>query len=467
MAPTTSSSHTSSLSPLLIKISAGIISNPFWIPFSFYHSRVTTGLLTSSVMRVFYIIKALQITVAAIVIYRLLSVDELCDVRIIKSISSCHDTVTLFLPRHVSDHQVGTTNSVNSGQQRPQNLDLVSGSIGHHTILTHKDQGLEEVHDRNIKKEKQEEAVSSTNPNSQSPSSPTPHLGHTTNVQDQDGHTDLKTSVKPIDQPTGKVEHDLTAFEAPTAANGTTGVVKNAESSTASVTKNEHKQERSEGLEPVDEVENSTQSLLGEELGAETEELPTGTPVSVADKTNPKEPERKMKFRLKNTVHNCLPIHTADMLGFGSLDLSHSVALRVPIVCMIISMAGTAISVFHAFTNLSRPRKCRSFIENVAQVVLWTLCALTLLLIRQDWNLKWELGTGRSFLPQYPAAWHCAELLCYAVVIVYLAECYFYDYTYYKIYYEETLGNYTVVDRPEYGNSIYTSTVEMTEDTSL
>uniref|UniRef100_A0A7I5E6P0 Aa_trans domain-containing protein n=1 Tax=Haemonchus contortus TaxID=6289 RepID=A0A7I5E6P0_HAECO len=308
-------------------------------------------------MRVFYIIKALQITVAAIVIYRLLSVDELCDIRIIKSISSCQDTVTLFLPRHVSDHQVGTTNSVNSGQQRPQNLDLVSGSIGHHTILTHKDQGLEEVHDRNIKKEKQEEAVSSTNPDSQSPSSPTPNLGHTTNVQDQDGHTDLKTSVKPTDQPTSKVEHDSTAVDGSAAANGTTGVVKNVESSTASVTKNEHKQERSEGLEPVDEVENSTQSLLGEELGAETEELPTGTPVSVADKTNPKKPERKIKFRLKNTVHNCLPIHTADMLGFGSLDLSHSVALRVPIVCMIISMAGTAISVFHAFTNLSRPRK--------------------------------------------------------------------------------------------------------------
>ncbi|XGW19184.1 hypothetical protein V3C99_003200 [Haemonchus contortus] len=418
-------------------------------------------------MRVFYIIKALQITVAAIVIYRLLSVDELCDIRIIKSISSCQDTVTLFLPRHVTDHQVGTTNSVNSGQQRPQNLDLVSGSIGHHTILTHKDQGLEEVHDRNIKKEKQEQAVSSTNPNSQSPSSPTPHLGHTTNVQDQDGHTDLKTSVKPTGQPTSKVEHDSTAVDGSAAANGTTGVVKNAESSTASVTKGEHKQERSEGLELVDEVENSTQSLLGEALGAETDVLTTGTPVSVADKTKPKEPERKMKFRLKNTVHNCLPIHTADMLGFGSLDLSHSVALRVPIVCMIISMAGTAISVFHAFTNLSRPRKCRSFIENVAQVVLWTLCALTLLLIRQDWNLKWELGTGRAFLPLYPAAWHCAELLCYAVVIVYLAECYFYDYTYYKIYYEETLGNYTVVDRPEYGNSIYTSTVEMTEDTSL
>ncbi|XGW19054.1 hypothetical protein V3C99_003124 [Haemonchus contortus] len=449
-------------------------------------------------MRVFYIIKALQITVAAIVIYRLLSVDELCDIRIIKSISSCQDTVTLFLPRHVShnkqrivitspakvqlayalplrlrrrwnhskDHQVGTTNSVSSGQQRPQNLDLVSGSIVHHTILTHKDAGLEEVHDQNIKKEKQEEG-SSTNPNPQSPSSPTPHLGHTTNMHEQDGHTDLKTSVKPTDQPTGKVEHEPTAVDEPTAANSTAGDMKIAESSTAPVTSRKNNQKKSEGLELVDEVENSTQSLLGETLGADTNELPTGTPVNVADKTNSKEPERKMKFRLKNTVHNCLPIHTADMLGFGSLDLSHSIALRVPIVCMIISMAGTAISVFHAFTNLSRPRKCRSFIENVAQVVLWTLCALTLLLIRQDWNLKWELGTGRAFLPLYPAAWHCAELLCYAVVIVYLAECYFYDYTYYKIYYEETLGNYTVVDRPEYGNSIYTSTVEMTEDTSL
>ncbi|KHJ85273.1 hypothetical protein OESDEN_15004 [Oesophagostomum dentatum] len=53
------------------------------------------------------------------------------------------------------------------------------------------------------------------------------------------------------------------------------------------------------------------------------------------------------------------------------------------------------------------------------------------------------------------------------MIIIFLAEIYFYDYVFYKIYFEESLGNYSVVDRPDYGNSIYGTTVEITEDNQL
>ncbi|PIO66863.1 hypothetical protein TELCIR_11407 [Teladorsagia circumcincta] len=408
-------------------------------------------------MRVFYIIKALQITAAAIVIYRLLSVDELCDIRIIESISSCKDTVTLYLPRRTSDQPTGTTNAVSSEQRRPETTD---------PVLTYKDRSLEEVHDMQLNDRKQK-ATASTNPKPQSSSSPVPHNDHKTNVHGHDGHTDLKTTVKPTSKPTDAVKSHPTTVMEPSTAASTVASVKKIEPTTVEVVTSESMQNVSTAAGLVNGNDNATQILFEEVTDAEVNGRPITVPVDVARIATSDGPIVLGKLRLKNTVHNCVPLRAADMLGFGNLDLSHAVALRIPIACMIISMLGVAVSVFHAFTNLSRPRRCRSFVENVAQVILWTLCAITLFLIRQDWDSKWEFGTARSFSPLYPAAWHCAELLCYIVVVAYLVECYFYDYTYYKIYFEETLGNYTVVDRPEYGNSIYTSTVEMTEDTAL
>ncbi|KAK6049379.1 hypothetical protein COOONC_13116, partial [Cooperia oncophora] len=408
------------------------------------------------------------------------------------------------------DHQVGTTNPKSSAQQQPQSTDPVSGSIEYTVsyILTHKDKGLEEINDLQQNEEKQKTS-GSTNPKVLSLSSPQAKKDPTTNVPGHDGHTDIKTSVKANVELTEAEKPNPTTVGAPSTVRSTEVSTEKVEPSTVITEKSESKEKGStvnipaEGKHsgstavPVDNSDNSSRIILEEVFEDEVNGTLSSAPGAGGAIPEKKEkyrlkntvhncipdevngtlssapgaggaiPEKKEKYRLKNTVHNCIPLGAADMLGFGDLDLSHAVALRIPIACMIISMLGVSASVFHAFTNLSRPRRCRSFVENVAQVILWTLCAITLFLIRQDWDTKWEFGTARSFSPLYPNAWHCAELLCYIVVVAYLVECYFYDYTYYKIYFEETLGNYTVVDRPEYGNSIYTSTVEMTEDTAL
>ncbi|KAK5986756.1 hypothetical protein GCK32_012546, partial [Trichostrongylus colubriformis] len=325
-------------------------------------------------------------------------------------------------------------------------------------VLTHRDPSLEEIHGV---KQKANELTSLKSPQ---PSSPKPHEDHKTTVHGRDGHTDLKTSVKPtfVETTNAVKSHPTTAVKPSSPVGRTDGNVKTVEPSTAAVLQSDKLK-----ASPVSVLIDNSTDILVEVVDDEEVYGPTKRPATVPGKAASDEPVSRAKFRLRNTVHNCVPLRAADMLGFGNLDLSHAVAMRIPIACMIISMLGVAVSVFHAFTNLSRPRRCRSFVENVAQVILWTLCALILFIIRQDWNSKWEFGTARSFLPLYPATWHCAELLCYVVVVAYLLECYFYEYTYYKIYFEESLGNYTVVDRPEYGNSIYTSTVEMTEDTAL
>lgn len=328
-------------------------------------------------------------------------------------------------------------------------------------VLTRKDPSLEEIHERhNAMKKRSDEKPAPRKTAAQT---------HQKRAVATHPTTSKSTSGQSVASRESQAEHHRTTVvvtEKPksTAASAakeitvasSEGSVKS--SSPVTVAPKTEKPKASTVVETkASEEENSTQIAKADMTGSG----------KVVEKELPTESTANGRFRLKNTVDNCAPLHFWEMLGFGNDDLSHHVALRIPISTMIFSVFGVLMSIFHTFTNLSRPRRIRTFVENVAQVVLWTVCGVTLFLIRQDWEAKWAFGTAGSFGPIYPSAWQCAEFTCYVMVIAYLAECYFYDYNYYKLYFEETIGNYTVVERPEYGNSIYTSTVELAEDTAL
>ncbi|VDK55240.1 unnamed protein product [Cylicostephanus goldi] len=65
---------------------------------SFYPPRIATGLLTLLVMRVIYIIKALQIIVAVVVLFRLINIGKFCENRRVHSRGECLGTMKLAIP---------------------------------------------------------------------------------------------------------------------------------------------------------------------------------------------------------------------------------------------------------------------------------------------------------------------------------------------------------------------------------
>ncbi|WKX90668.1 hypothetical protein Q1695_009483 [Nippostrongylus brasiliensis] len=443
-------------------------------------SSVTTGLLAASVMRVFYIIKALQISVATIVIYRLLSTGELCDVRPIHSTNECKVVVRIYMPEKIAQDNADQTNSNETQQRR---VEAVSGPI-QFIVLTHRDLSLEEVHERNKKAEQTEGGAPSTEPQQissdsssikqSSESQQSTEKIHTSRIPSTKGQETTKTTAKTTAKPeeTSPTTRKPSTISAKTVSSVLSSPSSERTSNSPASTEGKVNEASTENTaESQNETKKPLESEENSEETAANNTSETGLESSNKEMANAEKPPSdnpvEGKIKLRNTIHNCVPLHVVQMFGFGSADLSHTVALRLPIACMILSIFGVTVSIVHAFTNLSRPRRFRSFVENVAQVVLWALCAISLFFTRQEWTSKWAQATADSFTPLFPTAWHCAELLCYMMVIVYLVECYFYDYTYYKVYFEETLGNYTVVDRPEYSNSIYTSTVEMTEDTGL
>ncbi|KAK6728020.1 hypothetical protein RB195_005588 [Necator americanus] len=469
-------------------------------------------------MRVFYVVKALQIVVAAVVIFRLLHIGNFCETRHIHSRSECLGAMKLAIPPLNSDLSIGDAEKAATAGRliRPRRTVV---------ILTKKDLTLEEVHEENTRRRKgmlnsleepKQEKVAKTEDLSKAIVAPKAesHVAHNDSasvppkakvepIVENDKDRDEKhvteevkrriikkaVRIEPLiereskeaddkaeqppksDTPEAK-EHskpetpkEHSKPETPQAEGQSKPKTPEAKehSKEEKVVKDQH------DLKTIEiKKENSKEKETNVKPTVEKEKIVAkAATLKPAEKVTEHVPTRPPTVKLVNTVLNCLESSVQDVLGFGDIDLSQSFALRLPLACLIVSMIGTGASMVHTFTNLSRPRRCRTFLENVAQIVLWSVSGFALFLLRQDWETTWNNSSAGTFEPDYPTAWYCSELICYVMIVVFLIETYFYDYCFYKIYVEESVGNYTVVDRPDYGNSIYSSTLEPTENIAL
>ncbi|KAL6729017.1 hypothetical protein Aduo_000111 [Ancylostoma duodenale] len=425
-------------------------------------------------MRVFYVIKALQIIVAAVVIFRLLHVTNICEIRQVHSRSGCLGAMKLAIQPLNTDPSVSDARgTVRSGLRvRLRRMK---------EILTSRDLSLEEIQEEGIvrrrkgldpSEEPKPEHIAKTDEASKATGAPIA-TDHTANGEAASQANTAKS--EPLVAKTDNLKVH------PSTEEVKKGTMPKEDASTAKPLVNDHTEVKGKEEKAGEEKYHSEKPKQDKEIEIkgyheekEASAEPTmenqkvvgkGVTLKAADKVTIS--TKAPTIRLANTVLNCLETNGPDILGFGDIDLSHSVALRLPIACLILSIVGFAASMVHTFTNLSRPRRCRIFIENVAQIVMWSVCGFALFLIRQDWETTWNHASAGTFEPIYPTAWRCSEFTCYAMIVVLLLETYFFDYSFYKIYFEESLGNYTVVDRPDYGNSIYGPTVETTEDIAL
>ncbi|RCN50388.1 hypothetical protein ANCCAN_03614 [Ancylostoma caninum] len=428
-------------------------------------------------MRVFYVIKALQIIVAAVVIFRLLHVTSICEIRQVHSRSGCLGAMKLAIQPlntglSASDARVAVRTGLRVRSRRMKE------------ILTNRDLSLEEI--------REEATVRRRKGLDPSEEPKTDHVAKTDEASKATGApiaTDHTTKGEAASQANTAKSEPVVAKTDNLKVNPSTEEVKKEtmakeDASTGKPLVRDHTEVKGKEEKAVEEKHHSEKPKDAKEIeikgyhdpneGNEASAKPTMEKQKVLGKAVTLEAADKVTIstkaptiRLANTVLNCLETNGPDILGFGDIDLSHSVALRLPVACLILSIVGFAASMVHTFTNLSRPRRCRIFIENVAQIVMWSVCGFALLLIRQDWETTWNHASAGTFEPIYPTAWRCSEFTCYAMIVVLLLETYFFDYSFYKIYFEESLGNYTVVDRPDYGNSIYGPTVETTEDIAL
>ncbi|KJH51108.1 hypothetical protein DICVIV_02775 [Dictyocaulus viviparus] len=408
-------------------------------------------------MRAYYLIKALQIMMAVVGIYRLLSVDELCEIRNAESLSSCVLAMRLSLSHSGSEFNREASMALRSIRRR--------NDLSEDTILVTRDRSLEEIHARNLR------------------SGMLPKMAQYTDS--------LPESVtEQVDTIKNSVAYEMTTTEIPSTTNNTKF------SSTVSST------EKSFHSGKIESVKNNVSIAVTSERSPDLVEITMSTEsestridnkdqayVFPSSKDTVLEKSMQLptkKIRLVNRVQNCLPVGQVvqcyfdlfpinfhaqtgvhSVLGFDDNDLPYIAAIRLPIICQLLSIIGVIFSIIHVLMNLSKPRRCRIFTECIIQIVLWSLSGIALLLVRQDWEMLWNGTKPGAFLPEYPSSWHCEEICCYVMVVIYIAEFYFYDYIFYKIYFEESYGSYTVVERPEYDNSIYMSTVEMIDDTAL
>ncbi|EYC32225.1 hypothetical protein Y032_0003g1467 [Ancylostoma ceylanicum] len=432
-------------------------------------------------MRVFYVIKALQIIVAAVVIFRLLHVTEICEIRQVNSRSGCLGAMKLAIPPLNTDLSVGDARGTVRTGLRVRLRRMKE-------ILTKRDLSLEEIQEEGSPRrrkgqldpseEQKPEHVPKADTASKATDAPIATDHHTAKAEAASQANIVKSEPPMAKTDNQKVTHVTEEVKKETVAKEDASTVKPIVKDHTEVKAKDGKavEEKHHSEKPKDNKEieikgyheSNDEKEASAKPGMENPKV-VGKVVTLraADKTPRPPTTLAPTIRLTNTVFNCLETNGPDILGFGDIDLSHSVALRLPVACLLLSIVGLAASMVHTFTNLSRPRRCRIFIENVAQIVMWSVCGFALFLIRQDWETTWNHASAGTFEPNYPSAWYCSEFTCYAMIVAFLFETYFFDYSFYKIYFEESLGNYTVVDRPDYGNSIYGTTVEPAEDIAL
>ncbi|CAJ0593138.1 unnamed protein product [Cylicocyclus nassatus] len=423
--------------------------------FSFYPPRIATGLLTLLVMRVIYIIKALQIIVAVVVLFRLINVGKFCENRQVTSRSECLGTMKLAIPPLNTDLSLrDAEKSVKTAE--PNRHPRMS------PVLTKKDQSLEEAHEENLRRRKgqlnvmeQPDLVSTPKPAAESKSA-----SHSKQPA-------LSPQALPVmwnkaeSFPAEKSHEQATVLKTTGKAQKEHAPAKRDLKEVKEETNvKEHKQE--ELKKEVKEKESSVKAKSQEDTNKVTSK-------SSSTKTTKKvKPEyEKRALRLENNIVNCLQISSPDLFGFGSIGLSQTNAYRVCIVCLVVSIFGIALSVLHHYINLAPPPRCRVLIESICQIALFGVCSFALFLIRHEWENDWSNVSGGTFEPDYPSSWFCSELICYVMIVAFLLESFFYDYAFCKVRVEESLGSYTMVDRPEYFNSIYGTTLEPTEDNEL
>ncbi|KAJ1355757.1 hypothetical protein KIN20_013291 [Parelaphostrongylus tenuis] len=429
-------------------------------------------------MLVFYLMKAVQITMAVIGIYKLLSVEQLCEVKEVKSLSASVAATRLSIPEFHTEFE--TDHKKGMAEKRSRKIRSASEPLDDNIVVA-RDASLEETHEENLKSEnmttmgvtKHTEPQTSTEIVTIKTSDVKGStLGEKMELEESTRKTELSTTTHSSLKSTLK---ELSSTADSTVSSIVEKLLSNTDGLITSIANS------SEEFDSDDD--NTTTTFMTEATKSPTKASAVSDKVEI-NTTNDRRSTRLFKStmdkiaedvfrkptkgnRLVNRVYNCLMIGGRDILGISDVDLPYVAALRVPFVCLILSIVIVCLSITHAFMNFSKPRRSCILVENVAQVFLWTLSGITLVLTRLDWHLIWSGVVPGAFVPEYPASWRFVELTCCMMVILFLAEYYFHDYIFYTIYFEESCGSYKVVERRECGNSVYTSTADISENNVL
>uniref|UniRef100_A0A0K0CX57 Aa_trans domain-containing protein n=1 Tax=Angiostrongylus cantonensis TaxID=6313 RepID=A0A0K0CX57_ANGCA len=346
---------------------------------------------------------------AAIGIYRLLFVEELCEIR---------------------EVQEFMTDMRRSAEKRPRKMRLIEEPIGD-TIVVARDPSLEETHEKNLKSEAPPTTTVTKHTEPQSLHSSAQTVTTETNKV-QETTTSEKLG---LEKSTKKLQLSTTDSVMSTAnefSNTADGSVKkivkkvlNNDNSPFLITANSSKEfDSDEGNTTasltvmVTETSTKAAAVNDKAISSRMNDYVNEDLLQTANDKVPEEAFRKSgaKVKLVNRVHNCLPTGIGDILGIGVVDLPYAAAICVPIICLIVSIMIASLSTMNAYMNFYRPHRCRIFAENVTQVFLWVVSAITLLLTRQDWDLTWDGAMSGAFVPEYPSSWQCAEVCCGSVL---------------------------------------------------
>ncbi|VDM58756.1 unnamed protein product [Angiostrongylus costaricensis] len=274
-------------------------------------------------MRVFYFIKALQITMAAIGIYRLLFVEELCEIR----------EVQIVVAR---DPSLEETHEENLKSET-----LTSTTVTKHTELQSLHSSVQVVTTETSKVQETTTAEKlGLGKSTKKLQSSTTDSGKSTA---KEFSNTADSSVKKI------VKKVLNNDDIPvmTAANSSEEFDNDDGNSTASFTVMVTETSTKAAVVNEKAVSNRTNDYVNEHL------------LQTANDKVPEEAFRKSgaKIKLVNRVHNCLPTGIGDILGIGVVDLPYAAAICVPIICLMVSIMIASFSTMNAYMNFYRPHR--------------------------------------------------------------------------------------------------------------
>ncbi|KAJ1371751.1 hypothetical protein KIN20_033752 [Parelaphostrongylus tenuis] len=360
---------------------------------------------------------------AVIGIYRLLSVEEICETK---------------------EVQESMTNHTKEMEQKRSRTIRSTSDTHDDAAVVARDASLEETHEENLKREKltTTTALKQTEPH---PSTETA-TSKTNNVQDA-------TSPRKLESKKSAEKAELRA----STGNPMKSTVKEPLSTADSTVNSIVSKSLSNTDSPIATIANSSEEFDSDDENKTSTFMMEATKSSVKATTMIEKTETNATNDVKNTrvlkstinkvadkvlrtatkrvrlvkrAFKCLPIGGRVILGIGDVDVPYVASLCVPFVCLILSIMIVCFSITHAFVDFSKPARHNIFLENVAQSLLWTFSGITLLLTRLDWRLTWNGAMPGVFVPEYPDSWYWTE----------------------------------VVECPENENSVYMSTAELSEE---